>query len=330
MARETSVTKSMVEAPDRRNARLLDLVSVIVPVVERADDLLSVYEEFGTLLEPLAKALEFLFVFDGSFGRPPEELVARSREDTRIRIFCFDQAFGEAAALRVGIEKSRGDVIVTVPAYFQVLPEAVNRALDALESGADLVVTRRFPRRDGWLNRLQSRLFHLLVRSVSGVSFRDMACGVRAMRRDVAESIPLYGDLHRFIPALAIREGFSVVEVDVPQHPLDVRRRLYRPGVYMRRLLDIVTFFFLSKFTEKPLRFFGFVGSLLAAVGVAVGGVVVVQRFMGRGAADRPLLLLGVLLVALGVQLVGLGLVGEIIVHLRAPQRRTYRVRETI
>jgi hypothetical protein len=114
----------------------------------------------------------------------------------------------------------------------------------------------------------------------------------------------------------------------VPQHPMDARIRVYRPGVYLRRLLDIAAFFFLAKFTEKPLRFFGLVGSIFFAAGTVIGLVLLIQRVEGQGIANRPALLLAVLLVALGVQLIGLGLVGEIIVHLRAPHRRAYRVRE--
>ena len=148
------------------------------------------------------------------------------------------------------------------------------------------------------------------------------------MRRSVAEALPLYGDLHRFIPALALREGYRVEEVPVPQHPSDARMRVYKPGIYLRRLLDIAAFFFLSKFTEKPLRFFGLVGSVFLAAGAGLSLLLLIQRFEGQGIANRPALLLAVLLVALGVQLLGLGLVGEIIVHLRAPHRRGYRVRE--
>jgi glycosyltransferase involved in cell wall biosynthesis len=303
------------------------LISVIVPVVERADDLLAVYRAFAKELEARPEDHEFLFVFDGRFT-PPPELVALAAENRRIRLLRFARPFGETAALRLGIEKSGGDLLVTLPAYFQVQPEGIRRLLDAADGGADMVVASRSPRLDSWLNRAQSRLFHSIVAGVSDQRFHDMACGVRVMRRSVAEALPLYGDLHRFIPALALREGFRVEEVSVPQHPGDARTRVYRPGVYLRRLLDIAAFFFLAKFTEKPLRFFGLVGALFVGIGAALSLVLFIQRIEGQGIANRPALLLAVLFMALGVQLVGLGLVGEIIVHLRAPHRRAYRVRE--
>jgi hypothetical protein len=240
----------------------------------------------------------------------------------------FAREFGETAALRLGIERSRGALILTLPAYFQVQPERIGQLLDAVEHGADMAVANRSPRLDSWLNRMQSRAFHRIIGGVSQQRFHDMACGVRAMTRPVAEALPLYGDLHRFIPALALREGYRVEEIPLAQHPSDARMRVYSPGVYFRRLLDIAAFFFLAKFTEKPLRFFGLVGSVFLAAGSLISVVLFIQRVEGQGIANRPVLLLAVLLVALGVQLIGLGLVGEIIVHLRAPHRRAYRVRE--
>lgn len=303
------------------------LISVIVPVVERADDLLAVYRAFTKELEARPEDHEFLFVFDGRFI-PPPELVALAAEDPALRLLRFARPFGETAALRLGIEKSRGRLLITLPAYFQVQPEGISLLLDALSGDTDMVVASRSPRLDSWLNRVQSRAFQSIVGGVSQQRFHDMACGVRVMRRSVAESLPLYGDLHRFIPALALREGFRVEEVSIPQHPRDARTRVYGPGVYLRRLLDIAAFFFLAKFTEKPLRFFGLVGLLFVGIGTVLSLVLFIQRVEGQAIANRPALLLAVLFMALGVQLVGLGLVGEIIVHLRAPHRRAYRVRE--
>jgi glycosyltransferase involved in cell wall biosynthesis len=303
------------------------LISVVVPVVERADDLVAIYRAFERELNHRPEAHEFLFVFDGRLS-PPAELVALSRENTSVRILRFAREFGETAALRLGIERSRGDLVLTLPAYFQVQPEGARRVLEAVDEGADLAIANRSPRLDSWLNRVQSRVFHSIIGGVSHQRFHDMACGLRAMKRSVAEALPLYGDLHRFIPALALREGYRVEEIAVPQHPSDARMRIYGPGVYFRRLLDIAAFFFLAKFTEKPLRFFGLIGSVFLASGAAMSLVLLIQRVEGTGIANRPALLLAVLLVALGVQLIGLGLVGEIIVHLRAPHRRAYRVRE--
>ncbi len=329
MSPEGTLMEPIVERSQASGPADIRLVSVVVPVVERADDLLTLYRAFAAELDRRGEEHEFLFIFDGGFTAPPE-LVALSRERESVRLLSFARTFGETAALRLGIERSRGEVIMTLPAYFQVQAEGVGPLLDALQNGADMVVANRSPRVDSWLNRFQSRAFHSLVGGASGHRFHDMACGVRLIRRPVAEAVPLYGDLHRFLPALALREGYRVEEVAVPQHPNDARTRVYGPGVYLRRLLDIAAFFFLAKFTEKPLRFFGLVGSVFFGLGAVASLVLLVERIAGQGIANRPLLLLAVLLVALGVQLMGLGLVGEIIVHLRSPHRRAYRVRERV
>jgi glycosyltransferase involved in cell wall biosynthesis len=319
-----------LEEPIRRAAQAGErLISVVVPVVERADDLVALYQTFAAELNRLGEEFEFLFVFDGGFA-PSPELTALSQQDPHIHLLRFSQRFGETAALRLGVDRSRGDVILTLPAYFQVQPEGLGPLLRAVDDGADLAVAYRSPRRDSWLNRVQARAFNEMLGGLSEQQFHDMACGARAMHRRTAENLPLYGDMHRFIPAIALREGFRVTEIPVPQHPNDIRTRVYAPGVYLRRLLDIATFFFLAKFTEKPLRFFGLIGSIFLVLGSVISLILLVDKIAGEAIANRPLLLFGVLLVALGVQLIGLGLVGEIIVHLRAPHRRAYRVREQV
>ena len=329
MSAEGSLMEPIAERATPPNAADRRLVSVIVPVVERADDLVALYRAFAAELEARGEEHEFLFVFDGGFA-PSPELAELGHQSEAVRLLSFARQFGETAALRLGIERSRGEVIVTLPSYFQVRAEGIGPLLDALDDGADLVVANRSPRADSWLNQLQSRVFHGLLGGLAERRFHDIACGVRIIRRPVAESLPIYGDLHRFIPVLALRDGYRVDEVAVPQHPSNTRTRLYGPGVYLRRLLDIAAFFFLAKFTEKPLRFFGLVGSVFFGLGAVAALVLLIERIGGQGIANRPLLLLAVLLLALGVQLMGLGLVGEIIVHLRSPHRRAYRVREQV
>jgi glycosyltransferase involved in cell wall biosynthesis len=319
-----------IAEPTRRE-RIADgrFVSVIVPVVEGVDDLTELYRSFSAALTAHGNEHEFVFVFDGGYA-PPPELASLSHERPNLKLLRFARTFGETSALKLGIERSRGDLLLTLPAYFQVQAEGVGPLLDALTDQIDLVVASRSPRIDSWFNRLQSAVFNRMISGATDRPFHDSACGVRLMRRSAAEGLPLYGDLHRFIPALAMREGYQVVEVAVPQHPSNAGTRVYGPATYALRLLDIAAFFFLAKFTEKPLRFFGLVGSVFFAAGTVTSLVLLVNRLQGQAIANRPLLLLAVLCLALGVQLMGLGLVGEIIVHLRAPHRRAYRVRERV
>ena len=305
-------------------------VSVIVPVSGRVDDVAELYRAYSEPLERMGREFEFLFILDGVGDGVATRIDELAREDPRIRAYAFVQSFGEAAALRAGIEHAMGAVVVTLPSCFQVSPDGMRQVLQELEEGDDVVVCYRSPRTDGIVNRLQHRAFHWLLRLLTGYSFKDLACGLRAMRREVASSLPLYSGLDRYLPALAQLEGYSVREIPVAQHPLDARTRVYSPLEYFRQSLDLTAFFFMAKFTDNPLRFFGTVGSALAIGGVAIGTVLAIQRLGGQGIANRPLLLLSVLLVALGVQIVSLGLIGEIIVYQRRPGRSLYRVRRIV
>jgi hypothetical protein len=246
-----------------------------------------------------------------------------------IRIAQVSQSVGETGLLRAGAEMASHDVLLTLPAYPRVVADHLPQVIrPVMEDEVEICVARRWPRQDSWLNRLQNRGFHFLVRPVGGGRVGDVACGVQAIRKEVLEALPLYGDFHRFLPLLAIREGYSLKEVDTAQHELDRRPRVYSPGVYLRRILDVLGLYFLVRFTEKPLRFFGLIGSVSALVGTIVLVGVMVDRFAGQPIADRPMLLLGTLLLVLGVQAIALGLVGEIIVHVNAPHRRAYRIAE--
>jgi hypothetical protein len=169
-------------------------------------------------------------------------------------------------------------------------------------------------------------MVHALIRTLMGGSFHDLGSGVRAIRRSVLGELPLYGELSRFLPLFAVREGFRVEEIEVPQHAADRRARVYSPGVYVRRLLDLLVVFFLIRFREKPLRFFGLVGGTVSFAGLALLVILGAQRFAGRPLADRPLLVVSVLLIVLGVQGVALGLIGEIIVHAGSKRRTVYRL----
>jgi hypothetical protein len=230
---------------------------------------------------------------------------------------------GETGLLRMALPYCRAPLLLVMSAYHRVESQAIPELVEAL-GNADLVTARRWPRKDSWISRLQGRLFHGVVARLTGSRFHDLGCGVRLVRRSLLQELPLYGDYYRFLPVLAERDGFRVREKDCSQHPDDARTRVYRPGTYLRRALDL-----LGLFTQRPLRFFGLVGSLLVLGGTIVLIVMGVQRVAGQGIADRPLLLVGVLLLVLGVQAIALGLIGEIIVHLHAARHRHYRLADS-
>jgi glycosyltransferase involved in cell wall biosynthesis len=307
-------------------------VSVVVPIVERFGDLKQIYHEFTAELTRLGQSSEFIFVVDNSQrGALPILRELQQSEGERISILQLNGSFGESAALMLGLERAHGEKILTLAAYFQVEPRGIGPALAALDEGVDLVAGRRYPRIDSFFNRVQSRLFHWFVQRLTSTPFHDISCGFKAMRRRVARELNLYGGLHRFIPILAMNRGFTVREVELPQHREDRRTRFPGTGAYFGRLLDILTIFFLSKFTRTPLRFFGLLGLFLFVAGFGIDLLVATQKLVWHmEIADRPMLLLGVLLMVLGMQTLSLGLLGEMIIFTHARNVRDYRVAEVI
>jgi glycosyltransferase involved in cell wall biosynthesis len=307
-------------------------VSVVVPIVERFGDLLQLYHEFSAELTRLGCSSEFIFVVDDSQRDALKVLRELQKgEDDRISILQLSGSFGESAALMLGLERARGEKIMTLAAYFQVEPRGIGPALAALDDGVDLVAGRRFPRIDSFYNRVQSRLFHWFLRRLTSTDFHDISCGFKVMRRRVTRELHIYGGQHRFIPILAMNRGFTVREMDMPHREEDRRTRFHGTGAYLGRLLDILTIFFLVRFTRTPLRFFGLLGLALFLAGFAIDLIVALQKLvLNTEIADRPVLLLGVLLMVLGMQTLSLGLLGEMIIFTHARNVRDYRVAEVI
>jgi glycosyltransferase involved in cell wall biosynthesis len=305
-------------------------ITAIVPVSERHDDVRSLYAEYRDALDSYGSKYEFVFVLDGHFPEVLEQLKQLKEQGEPLRIIKLAKWFGEATALTAGFESSSSNVILTLPAYYQVEPTEIPKVLAELHNH-DMVIGRRYPRVDSRFNRLQTRIFHGIVNFITGSSFTDLGCGVRSFKRSVVTELPLYGDQHRFLPLLASRVGFRIGEVDVAQSPKEKFWRLYHLGVYPRRLLDILTVFFLVKFTKKPLRFFGLIGATTFMVGAIITLYVVIERlFFGVPLAQRPALLLSSLLVVLGVQIFALGLIGELIIFTHAKDIKEYTIEEII
>lgn len=304
-------------------------VSIIIPVTERCDPLVALYEEYRAAIAQATSDFEFIFVLDGDYGHLARELTPLKAQGN-VRVLQLSRQFGEAALITAGFEFCSGGRVMTLPAYRQVTPERIGELLAELKD-ADMTIACRWPRRDGVINRLQSSAFNFLMRWMTGAQFHDLGCGARAFDRRVLEEVRLYGDQHRFFPLLATRQGFRVKEVRLPQSDHDTSTRVYGPGVYARRLLDILTILFLTKFTRKPLRFFGLIGVTLLVAGVIALTWIAVQRLVFYvGLGDRPALLLSTLLIVLGVQILALGLIGELIIFTHASELREYQVAEVV
>jgi FemAB-related protein (PEP-CTERM system-associated) len=310
-------------------------VSVIIPVTSEDVDVRTLVLGFGGPLREQGYRFEFLFVLDGMSGRVVqrfEEEAARLEEDVKI-VRLQGDGLGESIALSAGAGRASGNLLINAPQYLQIEPDDILHVVRALESGADFVATWRIRRVDPWLNRLQSRLFNRVLRFILGTRLHDLNSGLRGMRRQVLEEVAVYGDMYRFLPVLAQRKGFRVVEVKVRHREEKGRSGFYGVGVYVRRMLDILAVTFLTRFTQKPLRFFGLLGVFAMLIGFALCVEPLYAKFLSEAQTsllDRPIIILGVVLIAFGVQLIGFGLVGEIIIFTQANSLRDYKIDEIL
>ncbi len=306
-------------------------LGLIIPVSHRMDDLGAILDLVCKGLEATGRTYEILFVLDGE--RPDRLEVARklAAGSKGVRVLSLARAFGEGAALRAGVRSTTAPILMTHPAYFQVDGEVIPKLVEALDDGAEVAFASRLPTKESLSNRIQRWAFNAAIRKALWVRYRDVACGVRAIRRDVLDELSVHGSFHRFLPVLATIKGFQVREVDARQHEQATHRRVYSPTTYLLRLLDLVNVFFLLRFTQKPLRFFGLVGGALFAVGFAICLYLsILKVFVGAQLGERPLLLLGVLLVVLGFQTLALGLLGELVTFVQSSPSKGPPIREVL
>lgn len=311
-----------------RLAATLD-VTVIVPVTSALAEVGEVVAALSRELEREKRSFEFVLVFDGVRGKAYAQAQAiAARLGEHLRLISFESPFGESVCLSAGFEVSKGRVIVTSPQYVQIDPLELPVMLAAIAAGADFVTPWRHPRVDALLNRVQSACFNWLIRQIIQMEFHDLNCYFRVIRREVLSEVAIYGDMYRFLPVIAHRQGFRVVEVPVRHLREWGTSGFFGFGVYVRRFLDVLGVMFLTKFTLKPLRFFGSVGALCSFIGAVMLAVVVYQRLTGdkEGLYGRPVFLIAIMLLVLGVQIIGFGLVGEIIIYTQARHLREYRV----
>jgi glycosyltransferase involved in cell wall biosynthesis len=307
----------VTSAPDNPLARVSTDVSVILPSYNEAENLPSVVGEIVEQLGAAGLKFEILIVDDGSNDgtrRVASELV---QQHEMVRAVRFRRNVGKSAALQLGLREAIGERIVMMDADGQDDPAAIPALLRALDGGLDVVTGRRADRQDRFVKRSTSKLYNAMTARVTGVAGHDFNSGLKAMRHDVADSLELYGELHRYIPVLAAWNGFVVGEVDVNH-----RRRLhgeskFKKARFWRGFFDLVTVKFLTTYTGRPFHLFGGVGFALSAIGSGILGWLFFDKLSGHQIGQRPALFAGVVLVLVGVQLLSVGLLAELIVHFR-------------
>ena len=304
-------------------------VSVLIPVVDEAGTVEELAQRVAAVLEREGRSFEIIFIDDGSRdGTPARVREARAR-DPRVKLVRLRRNFGKAAALSAGFDHSIGRIVVTMDGDLQDDPDEITRFLSTLEEkDLDLVSGWKRRRQDPVSKTLPSRLFNWVTRLLAQVDLHDFNCGFKAYRREVLAEIAVYGELHRYIPVLASRRGFSVGEIQVNHYPRRHGASKYGWDRFYKGLLDLITVLFITRYTRRPLHLFGAIGLLFLTLGFGINAYLAWIWFGGQNLSNRPLLLLGILLMLLGIQVLTTGLIGEMITFKNFRRRDSYSIKE--
>ncbi len=294
-------------------------VSIIAPVYNEVDSIYPLYESLAKMMDGLGRPAEVILVNDGSTDGSAERLDEIAEKDERFTIVHLRRNFGQTAAISAGFDIARGEAVIAIDADLQNDPADIPAMLAKLEEGYDVVSGWRKHRKDKWLTRrLPSGIANWLISRVTGVHLHDYGCSLKAYRAEVLKDVKLYGEMHRFIPALAYLAGGRVTEMVVRHHPRIHGKTKYGLSRTLGVVLDLATVKFLLTYASRPLQVFGRWGGLMGGIGFLLALYLTVQKvFFGMALANRPALILAVLMILTGVQLISMGLIAEL-------QARTY------
>ena len=308
-------------------------LSIVVPLFNERDNLTPLHAELARTLAGLGRPYEVLFVDDGSDDGSLEVLRTIARTDSRVRVIRLARNSGQTAALACGFARARGEVVVALDADGENDPADIPKVLAALTNGYDLVSGWRTGRwaQAALSRRLPSIAANALISRITGVRLHDYGCTLKAYRGDLARGLRLYGEMHRFVPAIAAEQGARITEVQVGFRPRTSGASKYGVGRILRTLLDLITVKFLSGYSTRPIQVFGTIGVVLGALGSLWTAWLVFEKVvLGHNLGDRPALLLAVLLVVVGVQFVSIGLLGEMLARTyhESQGKQTYVIKE--
>ncbi|MEW6584786.1 MAG: glycosyltransferase family 2 protein [Nitrospirota bacterium] len=298
-------------------------LSVVIPVFNEEENVRTLHERLKVALDPLNQEYEIIFVDDGSSDNTLSMLESIQQQDKNVMILSLRRNFGQTAAFAAGFDFARGDVVVTMDGDLQNDPADIPKLLELIKDN-DLVSGWRKKRKDPFISRrLPSMIANWLISKVTGVKLHDYGCSLKAYRREVIKNLKLYGEMHRFIPAVASWYGVRVAEVETIHHPRLRGKSKYGISRTIKVVLDLITVKFLQSFSTKPIQFFGPVGVVSDLIGFLILIYLSVDKLLfGQNIGGRPLLLLGALLIIVGIQLIGMGLLGEMLVRVYHESQR--------
>ena len=291
-------------------------ISVVIPLYNEEENVEELHSRLKMVLDRLGTDYEVLFIDDGSSDNTLKFLQEIQAADSKVIVLSLRRNFGQTAAFAAGFDYSRGDIIITMDGDLQNDPNDIPKLLEQMKDN-DLVSGWRKKRKDPFLSRrLPSIMANWLISKVTGVNLHDYGCSLKAYKRDVIKNLKLYGEMHRFIPAVASWYGVRIAEVETEHHPRVRGKSKYGISRTMKVVLDLVTVKFLQSFSTKPLQFFGPIGLASGMLGFLISVYLTIEKLVvGKDIGGRPLLLLGALLIIVGIQFIGMGLLGEMMVR---------------
>jgi glycosyltransferase involved in cell wall biosynthesis len=291
-------------------------VSVVIPLYNEEENVEVLHERLSETLKSMGIEYEIVYIDDGSTDKTPNLLEEIQKSDENVVVLSLRRNFGQTAAFAAGFDFARGEVVITMDGDLQNDPKDIPRLLE-LTKEYDLVSGWRKKRQDTFITRrLPSLIANWLISKVTGVGLHDYGCSLKAYKRDVVKNLKLYGEMHRFIPAVASWYGVKIAEVETTHHPRLRGKSKYGMSRTIKVLLDLITVKFLQSFSTKPIQFFGPVGVFFGLAGFGISGYLALTKLIyGIDIGGRPLLLLGALLIIVGIQFIGMGLLGEMIVR---------------
>jgi glycosyltransferase involved in cell wall biosynthesis len=307
-------------------------LSFVIPFMNEQDTLRELTDRISEAAQAClapGEGFELIFVDDGSTDDSVKVVEQLMQEKPYLQLLELQGNFGKSAALAAGFGVADGDVVFTLDADLQDDPKEIPRFLQKIDEGYDLVSGYKAKRHDPITKVLPSRVFNGMVRRLTGIKLHDVNCGFKAYRAVVLRNLRLYGEMHRFVPVLAHWKRFKIAEIVVEHHARKFGHSKFGGGRFFRGLMDLLTVFFLLKYERRPAHFFGAVGAFILLGGLGVCGYLTILKLLGNDIGHRPLLMLGVLLVVVGVQVLATGLIAELIVHLASPQA-PYVLRRTL
>lgn len=292
------------------------MISVIIPVYNEQESISELFEKLTTVLKRLKYSYEILFVDDGSTDETLQLLKKLEEKYKEVKVYSFRKNIGKSYALRVGFKHAQGEYIMTLDADLQDDPDNIQQLLRKLhDNDADMVAGWRKNRKDHVLKRIPSQIFNSLIGNVFNLQLHDLNCGLKLYKNQVTKELNLYGGMHRFIPLLVSEMGYKVVEQEVVHHPRKYGVSKYKMTKIITDIPDLFTIYFLTKYTHRPLHFFGKVGSFVFILGLIILFYLSTLHFLGQAIGRRPLLLFGMLFVITGIQIIFTGLIADMLVN---------------